>query len=212
MTKPLVFSDLDDTLFQTARKMSPPPEKTDVPVTHALNGSHSFMTPAQTTMFNWLNEVTRLIPVTARPMDAMARCTLKFRDYQILSNGAVILNSSGGVIQDWMNRTGEISNRLSRYLFRFRDFVSDCNGENRFRHWIVHEYECDIYYCVKSNGSEIWLDDIQASLIDLSEGLFTVHRNGNNLSLTPRENFQARGGGISDQYTGQGGYSGLGHG
>lgn len=187
MEKPIVFTDLDDTVFQTARKMDTPPADPNAPASWANNGSHSYMTRAQEKMFGWLNSTTRLIPVTARSTEALSRCTLPFTDYQVASNGAIILMPDGSVDQVWMDRTREISNQLSGMMSLLEDFVSDRNEDQNFRHWIVQEEGCDIYYCVKSNGQESWLDGLQEKLTSLSNGLFLVHRNGNNLSLTPKD-------------------------
>lgn len=186
MTTPIIFSDLDDTIFQTARKMATPPSPDAVPASRALNGSHSYMTHAQEVMFNWLNDTTRFVPVTARSTEALSRCALPFRDYQVASNGAVILDHQGLVDQIWMDRTRGISDGLAGTMSLLQDFVSDRNTDDRFRHWIVREEGCDVYYCVKSNGEEAWLDDLQVKLTEISGDLFLVHRNGNNLSLTPR--------------------------
>lgn len=182
---PIVFTDLDDTIFQTARKMKTHPSNPDAPASWANNGSHSYMTPAQEEMFGWLNGSTRLIPVTARSTEALSRCTLPFKDYKVASNGAVILLPNGSVDQVWMDRTRDISGQLSGAMSLMEEFVSDRNEDHNFRHWIVQEEGCDIYYCVKSNGQEGWLNDLQVELTSLSKGLFLVHRNGNNLSFTP---------------------------
>jgi hypothetical protein len=68
MNKPVVLSDLDDTLFQTRRKMvdelALEPFKTG-----ALDRSlapRSFMTEEQSMLVDWLLEQAELIPVTAR--------------------------------------------------------------------------------------------------------------------------------------------------
>ncbi len=75
MNKPVVFSDLDDTLFQTRRKMVD--ELALEPFrTGALDRSltpRSFMTEEQAMLVDWLLEHADLIPVTARGTEEISR-------------------------------------------------------------------------------------------------------------------------------------------
>jgi len=187
MTTPIVFSDLDDTIFQTARKMVIQPAEGTIPASRANNGSHSYMDSPQEGMFNWLNETTRFIPVTARSTEALSRCTLPFRDYQVASNGAVILDHKGQYDQSWMERTKQISDAMSGMLMQLYEFIEGRNADGVLRHWIVKELSLPIYYCVKSNAGEEKLDAIEGKLRDIANGAFLVHRNGNNISMTPSE-------------------------
>jgi hydroxymethylpyrimidine pyrophosphatase-like HAD family hydrolase len=187
MTTPIIFSDLDDTIFQTARKMDPRPSEDANPASFANNGSHSYMNAAQDKMFTWLNDTTRFIPVTARSTDALSRCTLPFKDYQVASNGAVILEPNGDIDYTWMHRTESISEEMSGMLMLLHDFVEERNKNEELRHWIVREVGMPIYYCVKSNTGEEKLDAIEGKLRDIANGAFLVHRNGNNISMTPSE-------------------------
>lgn len=181
---PIVFTDLDDTLFQTARKMSFRPE---IKVSHAENGSHSFMMESQQVMFEWLNKTTCLIPVTARSTSALARCSLSFKSYQVASNGATILKPGGDVDLNWKARTDMISDKYKAELHDLNNMVHHSfNASGKFRHWIVRENEKPIYFCVKSNGDSSWLDDIEQSMKDDKYSGLLMHRNGNNLSMTPK--------------------------
>jgi hydroxymethylpyrimidine pyrophosphatase-like HAD family hydrolase len=184
--KPIIFSDLDDTIFQTARKMTEEPKEALL-ASRAGNGSHSYMTDSQNAMFKWLYTTTQFIPVTARSSDAIARCNLPFNDYQVLSNGAMIMMPDGSVDEIWMDRTRKISADHAGLLALMKDFVESRNADNAVRHWIVEEQGCNVYYCVKSNGEERVLDRFHEKLTALSAGLFMVHRNGNNLSFTPKD-------------------------
>lgn len=191
MKKPLVFSDLDDTIFQTARKMKSPPLTGQKPVSVASNGSHSYMTAPQSLIFEWLNKTTRFIPVTARSTTALQRCTLAFRDYQVAANGAVILLPNGKIDQTWIKQTKIISEQMSGLLLHLYEKVEADNADQKLRHWIVHEVGMPIYYCVKSNnyadhGADR-LEDLQSILTDLTAGQMLMHCNGNNLSFTPHK-------------------------
>lgn len=75
MNKPVVLSDLDDTLFQTRRKMvdelALEPFRTGA-VDRTLN-PRSFMTEEQSMLVDWLLEQAELIPVTARGTEEISR-------------------------------------------------------------------------------------------------------------------------------------------
>ncbi|KZK79077.1 mannosyl-3-phosphoglycerate phosphatase [Pseudovibrio sp. W64] len=183
---PIVFTDLDDTLFQTAGKMSVDPNPQLI-ASHATNGKHSYMNEAQSAMFNWLNVTTRLIPVTARSTDALERCVLPFSDYKIASNGAVILREDGTLDPEWFDRTRKISDAKSEFLESIRNVVTERAQASQLRHWIVYEQQLPIYYCVKSNGDEAWLDEQQSLLDEVVGDQLFCHRNGNNLAYMPHE-------------------------
>ena len=64
MTRPVIFSDLDDTLFQTRRKMVDELDLTPFR-TGALDRSlapRSFMTEEQAMLVDWMLEHAELIP------------------------------------------------------------------------------------------------------------------------------------------------------
>lgn len=184
MTKPIVFSDLDDTIFQTARKMQPAPDA-DMLICEALNGSHSYLSAPQSVMMDWLLSTTRFIPVTARSTEALARCRLPFADHRICSNGAVILRPDGTPDPEWSVRTARQAMAAAPTLHALLAFVHDQTVQGQYRAWIVEEFGTGYYFCVKSNGIAGALDGIDERLCDLAGSTFTRHRNDNNLSFTP---------------------------
>lgn len=183
---PLVFTDLDDTLFQTARKMDKAPQEKHL-ASVATNGSHSYMTDAQSVMVDWLINTTRLIPVTARSTEALSRCKLPFKDYKVCSNGAVIITGDNRLDRVWHERTTAIANSNADLLSSLMATVDEWNKEQRLRFWIVEEEGLPIYFCVKSNGDEAWLDEIEPKLIASGANDLFRHRNGNNLAYMPQE-------------------------
>ncbi|KAA9652395.1 hypothetical protein F7G05_28740, partial [Escherichia coli] len=97
MNRPVIFSDLDDTLFQTRRKMV---DELDLAPfrTGALDRSlepRSFMTEEQAMLVDWMLEHAELIPVTARGTEEIARVTIPFRSWAVTTHGAVILDPQG---------------------------------------------------------------------------------------------------------------------
>lgn len=112
-----VFTDLDDTLFQTRRKCRPTCSAgTGEAVTAStssspLNGAVlpdlrigavsrtleplSYLLPHQQALFGLLDAHTRIIPVTARNRDAFRRVCLPFRHGAVLNYGGTILTPEG---------------------------------------------------------------------------------------------------------------------
>lgn len=184
MKKPIIFSDLDDTIFQTARKMDAPPAPERL-ASEALNGSHSYMSEGQSVMMDWLLGSTRFIPVTARSTEALARCTLPFEDYRVCSNGAVILMPDGTADRDWLEQSTQQAQTAQDTFGAMIDFVATQRPAGRFRCWTVEEFGTGYYFCVKSNEGARALDDVEEGLAALAGTRLVRHRNDNNLSFTP---------------------------
>ncbi len=184
MTRPVFFSDLDDTVFQTARKMpvAPDPERL---ASEALNGSHSYMSGAQSRMMDWLLESTRFIPVTARSKEALERCRLPFEDYRVCTNGALILLPDGTPDPEWLERMTRQAEAAASHLTDLLEFMEGRTAPDRYRCWIVQEFGTGFYFCVKSNSGASALDDIEDGLARIAGDALMRHRNDNNLSFTP---------------------------
>ncbi|KMK68673.1 hypothetical protein [Puniceibacterium sp. IMCC21224] len=184
MTRPIVFSDLDDTIFQTARKMRDAPQD-DRLASEALNGSHSYMSQSQALMMDWLLGSTRFIPVTARSTEALRRCRVPFTDYQICTNGAVILLPDGTPDPDWFEQTRRQAEAATGALEDLIGFVRTETMPDRYRCWVVEEFGTGFYFCVKSNSDAAALDEIEDGLGAIAGAGLVRHRNDNNLSYTP---------------------------
>lgn len=184
MTCPIVFADLDDTLFQTARKMAAPKGPARL-AAEATNGQHSYMTPAQDALVRWLAATTRLIPVTARSTEATARVRIPFADHRVCSNGAVILGPDGRADPGWQTRVDEVCAVAAGGLAALMARAGELQREARTRFWLVEEAGRPVYFCLKSNGPETWIDGLEGPLAEAAGPGFARHRNGNNLSFTP---------------------------
>lgn len=184
MTRPLFFSDLDDTIFQTERKLSGEVSQATL-AARALNDRHSYMSASQSAMMDWLLSSTRFIPVTARSTEALQRCTLPFADYQICTNGAVILLPDGSADQDWHSTMAREAKNAEACLKELLNFVKNKAPPSRFRCWIVEEFGTGFYFCVKSNEGAARLDEIDSNLSHIAGSEWVRHRNENNLSFTP---------------------------
>lgn len=94
MTRPISFVDLDDTLFQTHRRLNPDDSFT-LASTDKEGKPLGYMSQSQQALWAWLNDTTCVIPVTARDAAALARVTLPFKAGAICCHGAVILDKDG---------------------------------------------------------------------------------------------------------------------
>ncbi len=99
----IVFTDLDDTLFQTERKLQAEQWREGAAVDRAGNVL-SFITEPQRKLLGLFQAGgALLIPVTGRNRDAMDRVLLKgFNSYRIVSHGAVVLTPEGELSALWL--------------------------------------------------------------------------------------------------------------
>jgi hypothetical protein len=100
----VAFVDLDDTLFQTARKIDAPgwhPEAATVGAVDKAGRPLSYMLPAQRELFEALSETFELIPVTGRTESAFERVALPWRSLAVLHHGAVVRDASGDLAPLW---------------------------------------------------------------------------------------------------------------
>ena len=185
--KPLVFADLDDTLFQTRRKMNGAAPHRQAAV--AANGDpakSSFMSERQAALFDWLSGTTELIPVTARSGDAFARVELPFHSWAIISNGAVILEPDGTPHAPWAARMQDLLPPLAGQMQEILDqgrTAARMHGID-IRSWIVMENGLATYVVFKLNDiSEVSLMGLEALPLH-AEG-WTRHFNSETLALIP---------------------------
>ena len=100
--KPSVISlcDLDDSLFQSARKAVN--SEGAIPVVRSSSGREiAFQTREQQALSAWLFATTRVIPTTGRSSKWVSRVALPFSDYAICSFGGVILTPEGQPEPRW---------------------------------------------------------------------------------------------------------------
>lgn len=192
--RPLIFTDLDDTLFQTRRKI--PADQHDGLVRAALprDGDPdkiSYMTVRQAGLIRWLCQSAEVIPVTARSADAFNRIDIGLDGWAVLANGAVILEPGGTPHQPWAERMAKTLAPARIALARLLDAgraAADRQGLD-MRSWIVSDSGLDIYVVFKLNAADrqdghgLEALDFAAADIDLTG--WVRHRNGNNLALIP---------------------------
>ena len=193
--KPIVLSDLDDTQFQTLRKLAHMDQDALRPA--ALNKDSvplSFMTPYQSHMFEWLNATTEIIPVTARGMDSVNRIQLPFHSYLVAAHGAVIQNPDKTINTQWHEMiVGEITAFREQFIAlqscmqKIIDDYEKVHGKT-FRFRPISEAGHDLYLLCKvvDQDNESALDMLEKQVKEAAslEGWY-VHSNRNNLAFLP---------------------------
>jgi hypothetical protein len=94
-----VFVDLDDTLFRSKRKATGVLGR--IVATKQDGSPYSYMSPQSERFFQWLGRADRVIPNTARTIDALERVDLHFTDYRICALGGAILDPHGQIDAEW---------------------------------------------------------------------------------------------------------------
>lgn len=212
ISKPYALMDLDDTLFQTQRKI----DAWDLPTAESKNlicatvnkqgEPLSFMSQRQATFFNWLLASTDLIVVTARDRSEIKRVKLPFDSWQVLTHGAVILMSNGQLLSAWQQhmydtlaplqeRLHKLSELIKRHadntidahdslvLTPHTDSFGDANSDN------TNDGQLTIYLAIKhaQKDHQILADlakQLPTLIADFDE-YFYVHVNANNLAILP---------------------------
>lgn len=186
--RPLIFVDLDDTLFQTARKM--PEGMPRTPATLDVGGQpNGYMNPVQHTFVNWLLASADVVPVTARSVEAYSRVTLPFAHGAICSHGGLILSRDGVVDQDWHARMSDTLGAFQERLPALSEATLAIGDELGYslRGWVVEEEGLRHYVVTKHNETDdAVLTEVlaQVQARGLLDGMH-IHGNGNNLAFLP---------------------------
>lgn len=203
--KPYALMDLDDTLFQTQRKI----DAWDLPTTESenlvcatvnkQNEPLSFMSQRQATLFNWLLASTELIVVTARDRSEIKRVKLPFNSWQVLTHGAIILTSDGTLLSEWQqhmyDELAPLQYKLNQLSQVFTNYSKNEGSQLVFTPHIdsFHNGSVDealtIYLAIKhAQKDHQALVDLAAKLPTLIRDFdqdFYVHVNANNLAILP---------------------------
>ncbi|MBX8517795.1 trehalose phosphatase [Pseudomonas cichorii] len=186
--RPLIFVDLDDTLFQTARKTAPGIER-HVATVDLTGNANGYMTNVQKSFVNWLLAHSDVVPVTARSVEAYSRVKLPFSAGAICSHGGVMLDAAGRLDSDW---NAQMKQTLAAYQGRLHELSAATLAIGQemgvsLRGWVVEEAKLFHYVVTKHNESD---DSILTRVLAevQARGLLDdmhVHGNGNNLAFLP---------------------------
>ncbi|WP_127957360.1 hypothetical protein [Serratia microhaemolytica] len=193
MNKPVVLSDLDDTLFQTRRKMvnELALEPFRIGAVDRTLKPRSFMTEEQSMLVDWLLEQAELIPVTARGTEEIGRVQIPFRSWAITTHGAVILTPDGKPEEEWKSH---MLDQLAPYLERLTSMqrlITDMLNKKGINVWarLNFEYGETPVYMVMKHRDSTRLDELNMIADEIehifpTEG-FYIHRNNNNVAWLP---------------------------
>jgi hypothetical protein len=192
-TAPLILTDLDDTLFQTLRKVEPGiGHDALTPASWLSDGSVSgYMTPIQSMFHGWLAQ-GELVPVTARNRLVMERTFLKGCGRAICSHGGLILDQEGQADRGWTEHLSSLDAASSMSVGdAYAQVRSALDGHGElFRHWMVTEEGLDLYVTVKQNrevdGDPVaMLHRVCSEAAGLLPPEWKLHLNGNNAAFMP---------------------------
>ncbi|MCE6957758.1 hypothetical protein LAZ40_01615 [Cereibacter sphaeroides] len=190
---PVLFTDLDDTLFTTLKSYPGVPLSELRQIAEATNGNHSYLCERRAAILDWLAIGATLIPVTARSRNAYDRVDLKrlFTSGGVLSNGAVILGPDGDADAAWTAVMAKHCHAAAPALEAIRSRVSAAAAEGLDVRILDHAHEgLRIGLTVKSNPEgdavTVNLDAALAACGDaVTGGAVEIVRNGNNLGFVP---------------------------
>ncbi|ADV68779.1 hypothetical protein [Deinococcus maricopensis] len=184
----LAFTDLDDTLFQTARKL-PEALRAQAATVDRDGEPHSFMTAHQVHLLTHLLQDATVIPVTGRDEDAYARVTLDFPSWAILNHGATVLRPGGTRDRIWDSVITEVlegTDQQLRFAAQAAEHISmleqlDCtvrlHETNGLPMMVVVKHPYALQHSLDRMASawQEWLADARINL--------RYFANGNNLTL-----------------------------
>jgi hydroxymethylpyrimidine pyrophosphatase-like HAD family hydrolase len=186
--RPLVLVDLDDTLFQTARKMAAdsPRHTATLDVHGEPNG---YMSPVQKSFVEWLLATTDVVPVTARSVEAYSRVQLPFVHGAICAHGGVMLTADNRLDPQWAAHMAAVLDVYQKRLPQLSAATLAIGDELgiSLRGWVVEEEGLQHYVVTKHNeDDDSVLDRVLAVVQErgLLDGMH-IHANGNNLAFLP---------------------------
>ncbi len=197
--KPYALMDLDDTLFQTQRKIdawdlpTAEPENLICATVNKQGEPLSFMTQRQAAFFNWLLASTELIAVTARDRQEIKRVKLPFNSWQVLTHGAIILMPDNKPLDVWQQCIHKQLLPLQKQINQLAELILEYSGQNNLVFTLHTDRflndELTIYLAIKHAKKD---HQVLAELAQLLPKLipdftqhFYVHVNANNLAILP---------------------------
>lgn len=185
----IAFVDLDDTLFQTIGKCpGDVPADRLTPLGFTREGEPlSYATPRQMAFLNWLSQTTRLIPVTARSLDALRRVHIPFAA-AVCAHGGVILDDRGRIDAEWAARIAASAAIHAAALAAYADAIA-AQAERMgqaIRVRVLTEEDVPLYVLVKHGAADgVTLNQVVDAAVPSLPSGWTDHRNGNNIALMP---------------------------
>lgn len=177
----IVFTDLDDTLFTSLRKI--PPGSSHRPVAFLRDGAPISYASAtqQAWLAHWQTHAL-VIPVTARNLDAYRRVALDFRHHAIINYGGLILNPDGSLDAPWLQHSTEQARASQARLAALAADAARFGEDLHIR--LIEDQNICFYLLIKSRSGAP-LDAVAAYLAAQLRPGEQLHHNANNLALLP---------------------------
>ena len=188
-----LFLDLDDTVFQTARKCASLEYAS--PASYNLAGeASSYFLPKQRQLLKDLSRQWRIIPTTARTQASYARVELgvSCADGTILNHGATILCADGREDRQWRIKTESSLKALSPLLVQIKQAIEQYAHINDIAVLVRIIHESGLEYCTEVRHHQADYAQLQNLLTQYIQPLlmeyidFKVYLNGNCLTILPR--------------------------
>jgi len=178
----LLFTDLDDTLFTSARKAAPTPAH--VPLAYLKDGAPiSYASPCQQALLaHWQAHAT-MIPVTARNLDAYRRVRIPFTAHAVINHGGVILLPDGSADPAWLAQSRA---NAAQSVAGLEALAAHLPATAALNTRLIRDYDIPFYLLMKSTSADLApLDDAAGRLRPHLGDDYRLHRNGNNLAVLP---------------------------
>lgn len=180
----VVFVDLDDTLFQTARKS---PRRDRLAAVDRDGEPLSYQSSKQVAFLEWLSRDAMVVPVTGRSVEAFRRVVLPLGPQAICSFGGVVL-SQGAPHPLWhagMTTAAELARADLQNLLEVTESAASASGID-IRYRIIADAGLPLYVSIKHNaGCGEGTARLAADIAPAIPPGWRVHRNGANMALLP---------------------------
>ncbi|WP_340610950.1 hypothetical protein [Xenorhabdus bharatensis] len=198
MIKPVFFTDLDDTLFQTRRKINDLPDTASLRVATVDRqlAPHGYMTEQQAMLVDWLLANAEVIPVTARNTEQLSRVQLPFTSWRIATHGAVLLTAQGQADPVWQSHMLAALKPYRDKLLELACLGNSLIAAGGFSAWsrINYEYgDVPVYISLKCDRHDragelntllTAMTQAMSNIFDADD--FYFHYNNNNLAFLPK--------------------------
>jgi hydroxymethylpyrimidine pyrophosphatase-like HAD family hydrolase len=186
--KPLVFTDLDDTIFVNQRKLPAGFSGSFVTAVTDTDDRVSVMTAKQNSFFRWIIHTADVVPITARSYEAFKRIDLDFgHNWKIAGNGSVVINPANEIDRQW---TRIMAAELPEYQACLQDKLDEALAAARalgldvtVKRYAEHGHDHCVLLVLNGERSHE-LHRIAQS--ELSDERLHVHFNGGVLAFTAR--------------------------
>lgn len=188
-TRPVIFTDLDDTIFVNQRKLPVDFAEGYVTAVADTDDRISVMTAKQQSFYRWIVQTAEVVPITARSYEGFNRISLDFGDgWKIAGNGSVVVAPGGRIDEEWKNRISadlaDYQDDMQKTLEWASSLAAQYGIDVKVKRYREHGYE----HCVllSHDGDRAHMLGLVAKRMRLSDERFHVHLNGGTLAFTAK--------------------------